>query len=108
MLHYLSNTSCLIRPRLCYALLTVPRIAIICKRYSPLLKKVCVRQVVLDKWFPLNNDVYTGVCKNVTPLAQAFAMQPSGDKNSSPPSEVAICKHITGLREREREEKRKL
>ena len=22
--------------------------------YSPLLKKTCVRQVVLDKWFPLN------------------------------------------------------
>ena len=22
-------------------------------RYSPLLKKTCVRQVVLDKWFPL-------------------------------------------------------
>ena len=23
-------------------------------KYSPLLKKTCVRQVVLDKWFPLN------------------------------------------------------
>ena len=23
--------------------------------YSPLLKKACVRQVVLDKWFPLIN-----------------------------------------------------
>ena len=25
---------------------------------SPLLKKACVRQVVLDKWFPLTNSCY--------------------------------------------------
>ena len=36
--HYLSNATCLIRPRL----------------VSPLSKRTCVRQVVLDKWFPLS------------------------------------------------------
>ena len=50
--HYLSNATCLIRPRLFY----------VCSRvkdhdnslhYSPLVKKTCIRQTVFDEWFPL-------------------------------------------------------
>ena len=49
-----SNATCLIRPRLLYALLFVLRIAILWLHESPPLKNTCVRQVVLDKRFPLN------------------------------------------------------
>ena len=46
----LANATCLIRPRLSYALLVVSGMAIICQiSYSPRLKKACVSQVVLDK-----------------------------------------------------------
>ena len=51
--HYLSNATCPIRPHLFYALFIVARITIFMLDYSPLLKKTCFRQVVLDKWFPL-------------------------------------------------------
>ena len=50
--HYLSNATCPIRPHLFYVFrhvkdhLTLPK-------YSSLLKNACVRQVMLDKWFPL-------------------------------------------------------
>ena len=42
--HYLSNVTCLIRPHFFYALFIAS---------SSFLKKVCVRQVGLDRWFPL-------------------------------------------------------
>ena len=42
----LGGTTCLIRPRLCYALFIVSRIAMICFKSSPCLKNTCVRQVV--------------------------------------------------------------
>ena len=56
--HYLSNATCLI----CHTASCV-----LCAVYSvkdhhdlldcsPLLKNTCVRQVVLDKWFPLNSE----------------------------------------------------
>ena len=41
--HCLCNATCLIRPHLFYALFIVSRITIM---------NICVRQVVLDKWFP--------------------------------------------------------
>ena len=53
--HNLSNTTCLIRPHLVYALCVFRRV----KDHhhllhdSPLLKNTCLRQVVIDKWFPL-------------------------------------------------------
>ena len=54
--HYLSNATCPMWPCLFYALFTVSRILDHHKslHYSPLLKKPSVRQVVLDKWFPLS------------------------------------------------------
>ena len=53
--HYLSNATCLIQPHLFHALFIVSRITINYQtNCSPLLKNTCVRQVVLDKWFPLN------------------------------------------------------
>ena len=51
--HYLSNATCLIRHHVFYALFIVSGITIICKKCSPLLRKTCFRQAMLDKWFPL-------------------------------------------------------
>ena len=51
--HYLSSATCLIRPRLFYALFIVSRTTVILPQSSPLLKNTCVRQVALDKRFPL-------------------------------------------------------
>ena len=52
--HYLSNAS-LIRPQLFYVLCIVSRITISCQsNHSPLLKKTCVRRVVIDKWLSLS------------------------------------------------------
>ena len=48
--HYLSNATCLMRPRLFYARFLVSRGTIICYIIRHLLKKACVRQVVFDKW----------------------------------------------------------
>ena len=56
----MSNATCLIWPHLCYARFVLSRITIpvkdhhILQRCLPLLKKTCVRQVVLDKLFPLS------------------------------------------------------
>ena len=50
--HYLFNAICLIRPHMLYALFVVSRIITICDILRHCLKKSCVRQVVLDKWFP--------------------------------------------------------
>ena len=54
--HYLSIAACLTRPHVFYPLLIVSRITIICQTYSPRLNNTCVRQVVLDKWFPLTHS----------------------------------------------------
>ena len=43
----------LIRPRLLYAPFVVSRIRL--PKYSPLLKKVCVRQAALDEWLTLKD-----------------------------------------------------
>ena len=51
--HYVSNTTCPTRPRLFYALFIVSRIILICTNSLSLLKNPCVKQVVLDKSFPL-------------------------------------------------------
>ena len=51
--HYLSNATRLIRTHLFCALFIVSRITILCNIIRH-LKKTCVRQVVLDKWFSLN------------------------------------------------------
>ena len=51
--HYLSKAACLMRPQLFHACFVVSRITMTCDNHSPRLKKTCVRQVVLDKWFPL-------------------------------------------------------
>ena len=50
--HYLSDATCLMRPRLFYVLFAVSRITVICCNIHH-LKKSYVRQVVLDKWVPL-------------------------------------------------------
>ena len=53
--HYLSNATCLRRPHLLYLCFVVNAgTTIICKLCTPCLKKICARQVVLDKWFPLD------------------------------------------------------
>ena len=62
---YLSNATCLIRPHLSCVVRRVKDHRKLPK-YSPLLKKTCVRQVVLDKWFPSS-------------LAPVFAMIPEAD-----------------------------
>ena len=50
--HYLSNATCLIRPHsLCFP--ARRRSSRNLPHDSPLLKKTCVKQLVLDKWFPL-------------------------------------------------------
>ena len=51
--HYSSNATCLIRSHLFYALFnSVKDHHTLLHNHSPLLKKTCVRQVVLDKWLP--------------------------------------------------------
>ena len=54
--HYLSNATCLIRPHLLHSTFIVSRITILCQINSPRFKKTLVRQVALDKWFPLNHE----------------------------------------------------
>ena len=49
---YLSNATCLIRPHSFSTALLVQYGQLNLLHYSPLLKNKCVRQVVLDKWFP--------------------------------------------------------
>ena len=49
---YLPNSTCLKRARLLYALLVVSRSIMIFYIHRHCLKNTCVRQVVLDKWFP--------------------------------------------------------
>ena len=53
--HYLSNPSCLIRPRLFCACFRRVKDRKMLLHYSPLLKTAYVRQVVFDKdkWFPV-------------------------------------------------------
>ena len=50
--HFLPNATCLLRPHLSYALSAKDHHDLL--HSSLLLKRTCVRQVVLDKWFPLN------------------------------------------------------
>ena len=51
--HYLSNATYRLGPDLLSTALLVKYGYLILLQYSPLLKKACVRQVVLDEWFPL-------------------------------------------------------
>ena len=51
--HYLSNATRLMRPRLFYACFVVSRITTICYSIRR-LRKTFVRQVALEKWFPLS------------------------------------------------------
>ena len=54
---YLSNAAC---RRLCHVCCVFRRVKDHdLLKYYPLLKKTCVRQVVLDKWFPLANYRYS-------------------------------------------------
>ena len=48
----MSDATCLLRPRLFYAFRGVKDHRVVLHD-SPLLKKTCVRQAVVDKWFPL-------------------------------------------------------
>ena len=57
--HYLSNATGLIRPHLFSRALLVHQYGQLNLLHdSPLLKKTCVRQVVLDKRFPLENVLH--------------------------------------------------
>ena len=100
--HYLSNASCLIRPRLFYACFVVSRIAILCYIICHYWRNTVFRQVVLDKWFPLititwfplqytdsyrNTSVYENIC------LRALAVQCSG-RNCSPPPDLMLWKLI--------------
>ena len=51
--HYLSKANSLIRPHVLSTALLVLYGKLPLLHYSPLLKKTCVGQVVLDEWFPL-------------------------------------------------------
>ena len=53
--HYLSNATCLMRPRLflCVVYSVKEHHQTNVLHVSPHLKNICVRQVVLDEWFPL-------------------------------------------------------
>ena len=54
----MSNATCLIWIHVFDVLLfVVSRVIMICRKYSQLLKKPCVRQGVLDKRFPLGSGV---------------------------------------------------
>ena len=55
--HYLSNATCLMRPRLIYELFVVSRITTDLPRSSPLLRKAWIGQLVLDKRFPLTDSL---------------------------------------------------
>ena len=59
----LSDAACLKRPRLYCAFRRVKGHRNL-RHYSPLSKKSCVRQVVLDKWFPpmLYACIALGLC----------------------------------------------
>ena len=50
--HYLSKVICLMRPSSYYALFRRVKEHHDALHSSPLLKRACVRQVMLDKWFP--------------------------------------------------------
>ena len=54
--HYLSNATRLMRPRLFYASVRRVKDHRNLLHDSQLLKNNCIRQVVLDKWFPLNHS----------------------------------------------------
>ena len=58
--HYLSNATCLTRPRLFYVCFRRVKEHHNLLHRSPLLKKACVRKVVLDKWFPLKVEKLAG------------------------------------------------
>ena len=61
--HYLSNATCLRRPQLFSGAWLVEYGYLKLLHYSPLLKKTCIRQVVLDKWFLLTcpGDVFYNI-----------------------------------------------
>ena len=76
--HYLSNATCPIQPRLSYLYVfrrfkdhhDVPT-------YLSLLKKACVRQVVLDKWFhliPASSPSGEGACSSSIILHQLIIL----------------------------------
>ena len=67
--HYLSNATCLMRPRLFSTVFRRVKDDHNLLHYSPPLKKACVRHVVLDEWFPL-------ICLSIPPTATAPS-QPS-------------------------------
>ena len=52
--HYLSNATCLMRPHVFYVLLVASRSTIVCYILHHFRRKKCVRLIVLEKCFPLN------------------------------------------------------
>ena len=51
--HYLSNATCLMQASIGLCVLRRVKDHHNSPSYSPILKKTCVRQAVLNKWFPL-------------------------------------------------------
>ena len=94
--HYLSHATCLIRPHLFYALCIVS-----VKDHrnlpndSPLLKKTCGRQAVLDKRFPLS-AVYGGRASG-GPLRVAGAVDPPRAAGRRPPGPWEAPRKLTEL-----------
>ena len=100
--HYLSNSTCLMRPRAFHALFAASRITILVYMCSPRLKKPCVRQVVSDKWFPLSHGLYCrGICSCAcgAPLQRFLFLEYSNSRNRDPKNEHQHrCCIISGVR----------
>ena len=83
--HCLSNATCLMRPHLFYACFVVSNIIIVCCIISSLLKNTCVRQAVLDKWFPHDTWLWPrslALCTCAI-LAEAIGVKSNSSNSSS-------------------------
>ena len=77
--HYLSNAICLNTASVCSCAVYSVKDHRTLRIYSALLKETCVRQVVLDKWFPLNSS-NSPHRVGWTPTVQKSSGQPSSPR----------------------------
>ena len=97
--HYLSNATCLMRPCLFV-------FCVVCRAKdhrnslhdSPILKKACVRQVVLDKWLPLNDAEQLALCERLADYGWEPHRVVLGSKNCHRPQYTGICVNNRGVR----------
>ena len=81
---------CLMRPHLFYALFIVSRISIICQMIRRLLKKICVRQVALDQWFPLTGNSNSNSNGYSSSNSNSSSNNDDNDSNSNSNSNGAL------------------